>query len=260
MAAALAGNPTILALERPALERFLGILGTMELLERRPDVLPEVLHDVGFVRTQTGRARDIIRNLSRFSSQQIGPRTSVDLFTVVDEVVQLRRRRESLGISRDVEIAMSRTVSTSFTEIEQVILNFVINAQQSIEATTVVAARIRIGVKDAGPHVRLEVVDIGRGVEPANESKLFQPFFTTKPVGHGTGLGLSVSYGIIDSYGGTIGYLRNDWGGTRRSQRRVNSARRTTIASIVRSTTSGGVAKLFAMMTKARRSPSAVRT
>jgi C4-dicarboxylate-specific signal transduction histidine kinase len=190
------------------------ILGTVELLERRPGVLPEVLHDVGFVKTQTGRARDIIRNLSRFSSQQIGPPTSVDLSAVVDEVVQLRRRElESLGISLDLEIATSRTVSTSFTEIEQVILNFVINAQQSLEATPAVTGRIRIGVKDAGPHVRLEVLDNGRGVDPADEPKLFQPFFTTKPVGHGTGLGLSVSYGIIDSYGGTIGYLRNDWGG-----------------------------------------------
>ncbi len=190
------------------------ILGTVELLERRPDVPPEVLRDVGFVKTQTGRARDIIRNLSRFSSQQIGPPTSVDLSAVVDEVVQLRHRDlESLGISLDVEIATSRTVSTIFTEIEQVILNFVINAQQSIEATPAVTGRIRIDVKDAGPHVRLEVLDNGRGVDPADEPKLFQPFFTTKPVGHGTGLGLSVSYGIIDSYGGTIGYLRNDWGG-----------------------------------------------
>ena len=46
-----------------------------------------------------------------------------------------------------------------------------------------------------------------------DEAKLFQPFFTTKPVGKGTGLGLSVSYGIIEAYGGTIGYSRNEWGG-----------------------------------------------
>ena len=55
--------------------------------------------------------------------------------------------------------------------------------------------------------------DDGPGVTPEDEPKLFQPFFTTKPVGKGTGLGLSVSYGIIESYGGAIGYRGNEWGG-----------------------------------------------
>ena len=64
-----------------------------------------------------------------------------------------------------------------------------------------------------GKRVRLEVQDDGPGVKPEDEPKLFQPFFTNKPVGKGTGLGLSVSYGIIESYGGVIGYRGNEWGG-----------------------------------------------
>jgi C4-dicarboxylate-specific signal transduction histidine kinase len=190
------------------------ILGTAELLERQPDLSSAALDEIAFLKTQSGRAREIIRNLSRFSSQQSGPPSSVDLRDVVAEVVQLRRRDlDSSGIVLDIETTSSRKVQANFTELEQVTLNFVINAQQSIEASPSGRGRIIVRVRDEGRRVRLDVLDNGGGVEPADEPKLFQPFFTTKPVGKGTGLGLSVSYGIIDSYGGSIGYARNAWGG-----------------------------------------------
>src|SRR4051812_38039178 len=190
------------------------ILGTAELLERHRNLSPEALDEVAFVKTQSGRAREIIRNLSRFSSQQSGPPTAIDLGEVIAEVVQLRRRDlDNSSIALDVEISTKRPVYANFTEVEQVTLNFVINAQQSIEAAGRTRGRIRIGVYDAGRKVRVEVQDDGPGVSLEDEPKLFQPFFTTKPVGKGTGLGLSVSYGIIESYGGVIGYRGNEWGG-----------------------------------------------
>ena len=190
------------------------ILGTLELLERDHDIAPSVLEEIAFVKTQSGRAREIIRNLSRFSSQQSGPPTLVDLREVIDEVVQLRRRDlDSGGIGLSVDVQTERKVYANFTEVEQVTLNFVINAQQSIEAAGHSRGRILIRVFDAGKRVRLEVQDDGPGVAPEDEPRLFQPFFTTKPVGKGTGLGLSVSYGIIESYGGAIGHRPNEWGG-----------------------------------------------
>jgi C4-dicarboxylate-specific signal transduction histidine kinase len=190
------------------------ILGTAELLERRHGLSPEALEEVAFVKTQSGRAREIIRNLSRFSSQQQGPPALVSLGDVIGEVVQLRRRDlDNSAIALDVSVSTRRQVYANFTELEQVTLNFVINAQQSIEAAGRIGGRILIRVFDAGKKVRLEVQDDGPGVSPDDEAKLFQPFFTTKPVGKGTGLGLSVSYGIIESYGGIIGQHGNEWNG-----------------------------------------------
>jgi C4-dicarboxylate-specific signal transduction histidine kinase len=189
------------------------VLGATELLERNPATPPELIGDIGFLKMQAGRAREIIRNLSRFSSQQTGPPSSISLADLIREVVQLRKRdAAAAGITLDVETATDRQVYANFTEIEQVALNFVINAQQALEAAGK-RGRILIRLLDAGPRVRLEVLDNGPGVDPGDEAKLFQPFFTTKPVGQGTGLGLSVSYGIIHSSGGLIGYSRNDWGG-----------------------------------------------
>jgi C4-dicarboxylate-specific signal transduction histidine kinase len=190
------------------------ILGTAELLEQHPELGATLLDEVAFVKTQAGRAREIIRNLSRFSSQQSGPPSPIDLRDVIAEVVQLRRRDlDSSSIELAVEESSTRRVYATFTELEQVTLNFVINAQQSIESSGRQKGRILIRLSDAGRRVRLEVLDNGPGVRPEDEPKLFQPFFTTKPVGKGTGLGLSVSYGIIDSYGGSIGYRPNEWGG-----------------------------------------------
>lgn len=190
------------------------ILGTLELLERVKGISPQVIEELAFVKTQSGRAREIIRNLSRFSSQQSGPPARVDLRDVIEEVVQLRQRDlTNSSIALEIDARQSRPVYANFTELEQVILNFVINAQQSIEAAGRPKGRITIRLVDSGKRLRLEVQDDGPGVSPEDEPKLFQPFFTTKPVGKGTGLGLSVSYGIIESYSGSIGYKDNEWGG-----------------------------------------------
>jgi C4-dicarboxylate-specific signal transduction histidine kinase len=190
------------------------ILGTAELLERDPALSAMAGEEIAMLKTQSGRAREIIRNLSRFGSQQSGPPALVDLGAVIAEVVQLRRHDlEKASIAIDVETFTSSRVYGNVTELEQVTLNFVINAQQAIESSAVERGRILIRLSDAGRKVRLEVQDNGLGFSADDEPKLFQPFFTTKPVGKGTGLGLSISYGIIDSYGGVIGCRRNEWDG-----------------------------------------------
>jgi C4-dicarboxylate-specific signal transduction histidine kinase len=190
------------------------ILGGSELLERRPGLPPDALQEIAFIKAQSTRAREIIRSLSRFGRQQTGPPSPVDLRDVVAEVVQLRGTNlNDARITLDVQIESTRKVFANFTEVEQVVLNFVINAEQAIQAAGPEQGRMIIRVSDVLHRVRLEVIDNGPGVSPENEPKLFQPFFTTRPVGAGTGLGLSVGYGIVDAYHGTIGYDASEWGG-----------------------------------------------
>ncbi len=189
------------------------IMGASELLERRRGLTADALTEVALVKTQSQRASEIIRRLSRFSTQQPAEPEVVDVRDVVREVVQLRRAElASANIRVESDTRSTGSVHANFTELEQVVLNFVINAQQAVQSTRASHGRVVIRSLDVDGRVRVEVVDNGPGVGPDDEAKLFQPFFTTKPVGRGTGLGLSVSHGIVDSYGGSIGYSRSETG------------------------------------------------
>ncbi|WP_454876833.1 ATP-binding protein [Pseudomonas farris] len=87
------------------------------------------------------------------------------------------------------------------SQINQVIMNLIVNASQAIgpERGTIT---LRTGLE--GETVSIEIVDTGIGIEPDNLQKIFDPFYTTKPVGQGTGLGLSLSYGIVKKHRGDI--------------------------------------------------------
>ena len=100
-----------------------------------------------------------------------------------------------------------------FTELQQVVLNFAINAEQAIVLGQSEVRSVVIRTGDREGWAWIEVEDSGPGVPAEHEAKLFQPFFTTKRVGEGTGLGLSVSYDIIRSHNGRIGYRCGASGG-----------------------------------------------
>jgi C4-dicarboxylate-specific signal transduction histidine kinase len=165
------------------------------------------------IQRESTRASTIIRNLSRFSRQQTGDPVPVRLREVVASVVELRQRKvDANDILLDVNCDGDPAVSAIFEELQQVVLNFTINAEQAIEAQSP-PRRIAIDVNSSEGRARVEVHDNGPGVPDDLESKLFEPFFTTKPSGEGTGLGLSVSYGIIQAHGGTVGYRPSRIGG-----------------------------------------------
>ena len=190
------------------------ITGFAELLQQDPRTSENARADLALIHQESVRASAIIRNLSRFGRQQSSTPAPVQLGDVISSVIELRQRRlleQNIRIERDDRA--TRPAHAVFTELQQVVLNFVINAEQSLRDVDAPARRIILRTRDDDGGVRLEVEDSGAGVSADDETKLFQPFFTTKPVGEGTGLGLSVSYGIIRSLGGTIGYRGGESGG-----------------------------------------------
>ena len=183
------------------------ISGFSELLQHDESITDRARGDLALIHQESARASAIIRNLSRFGRQQESTPAPVNLSDVIASVIELRQRRLSEeGILLERDERAQQPAHAVFTELQQVVLNFVINAEQSVRARNPGCRRICVRTFEEGDRVHLEVEDTGPGVAPENETKLFQPFFTTKPVGEGTGLGLSVSYGIIHSLGGEIGY------------------------------------------------------
>ena len=190
------------------------ILGFAELLQMQGSIPDEAKHDLALIQKESARACGIIRNLALFARQQTGDAERVRLADVITSVVELRQRRlESEDIELRIEDTSSQHVLAMLAELQQVALNFIANAEQAIVQSGRCPGRVTIRTRDEGDRVILEVEDTGPGVPREHEAKLFQPFFTTKPIGEGTGLGLSVSYGIIDSLGGQIGYRSAPAGG-----------------------------------------------
>ncbi|OFW15244.1 MAG: hypothetical protein A3F70_13090 [Acidobacteria bacterium RIFCSPLOWO2_12_FULL_67_14] len=190
------------------------ILGFAELLQMQGELPESVKSDLLLIQKESARACGIIRNLAMFARQQTGEAEPVHLGDVIRSVAELRQRRlESENIELRIEDDSTRHVSAVLAELQQVVLNFVVNAEQAIVLSGRQPGCITIRTQDRGDRILLEVEDTGPGVAPEHEARLFQPFFTTKAVGQGTGLGLSVSYGIIDSLGGRIGYRNGAAGG-----------------------------------------------
>ncbi len=163
------------------------------------DMPAQARADLTLIQKESTRASAIIRNLSRFGRQMSEP-SPVRLRDVVASVLELRQRKlEELNIEVDVDDQSKGVVMAIFTELQQVVLNFAINAEQAVLMSDSPQRRITIRTGDRDGWSWIEVEDSGPGVPSEHEAKLFQPFYTTKPVGEGTGLGLSVSYDIIRS-------------------------------------------------------------
>ena len=157
--------------------------------------------------SESERAAKIVRNLLTFARKRHTTRTMVDMNTIVRETLALRSYEQRLSNITILE-ALSAGLPNVFADphqIQQVLLNLIINAEQAMLTANGRGTLILRTWHDVEQEaVVLEVNDDGPGVPEEVRPKIFDPFFTTKDVGKGTGLGLTVAYAIVQEHGGRI--------------------------------------------------------
>jgi PAS domain S-box-containing protein len=192
------------------------ILGYVELAQRSAEPDSKLAQRLGAIRAGATRAADLTRQILAFSRRDSHRFRPIDLRPVVDEVLQLLRASFPATIEIRQDLRAESAVMADPTQIHQVLMNLGANAGLAMEdhggtfeLTTedvVLGDRemVRLPGLAPGQFVRLSVRDTGTGMTPAVLSRVFEPFFTTRARGEGTGMGLAVAHGIVLNHGGAI--------------------------------------------------------
>jgi len=159
------------------------------------------------INDQAERASRIVRNLLSFARRSPAEHVLLDLGDVARRTVMLmgyELRRAGIAIEAHVADGLPPVLG-SRDELQQVMLNLLTNAAYAVREQPEEATRaIDVSVSHEGERVILRVADTGPGIAPETQAQLFDPFYTTKPPGEGTGLGLFLSYGIAEAHAGTL--------------------------------------------------------
>jgi len=151
------------------------------------------------------RIADIVKDLKTFARRDDGRRDeAVDLNRVVESSIRLVHNKiKRFGVTLDLSEDLPR-LRGSAIQLEQVVVNTLINAAEALSEQENAAIRIVTRAEADGRQARLSISDNGPGMTDQVKDRLFDPFFTTKQRTGGTGLGMSITYGIIRDHGGTI--------------------------------------------------------
>jgi signal transduction histidine kinase len=181
-----------------------GILIYADMLMQEVKDNPPWRQDLQEIIDQTLRCKDIVTRLLEFSRQSLGERVLFDVNELIGQSVKLLRHQ---ALFHDIELILNLDSDLPQMlgdpgEIQQIFTNLMLNAADAMEGR----GRLTIGsfYEQPAAQIVLEFTDTGPGILQENYDKIFEPFFTTKLPGEGTGLGLSVVYGVIQRHGGSI--------------------------------------------------------
>ena len=170
-----------------------------EFASADPELLKRMLKNID---QETLRARDVVKGLLEFSRVQEFSLRPSQLADVIKRAVRLVQSQVPADITMVVEIPENLVLPMDSQRMQEVFLNLIINAAQSIQGSGTIT--IAADKNETTGEVVIEVRDTGPGIPEEIQGQLFDPFYTTKEEGQGTGLGLSVVYGIIQKHNGNI--------------------------------------------------------
>jgi len=180
------------------------ILGFTQLMMRNRKADAHLYADLQTIQKHTRHCKAIVEDLLNFARTSKPKKELCNIHDIITEVIhfiQQHTNTDKIGI----ETAFDPDIGPLLLDekkIKQVFINLIMNARYAVDAQGTITVRTR---KDPlFSDVVVQVIDNGSGIEKKNIERIFDPFFSTKPTGEGTGLGLSVSYGIIKNHGGHV--------------------------------------------------------
>jgi signal transduction histidine kinase len=183
-------------------EPLANILGFAQLAKKTPEIPKQAVGDLDKIVDNCLHAREVIRKLLTFARQAPPQAARVNLNQVVTDglhFLESRCTKAGVEVVRRLDPNLPETTADP-SQLHQVLVNLVVNAVQAMPE----GGKLTIETRAAADWVSLSVQDTGIGMSEEVQKNIFTPFFTTKDVGQGTGLGLAVVQGIVASHGGKI--------------------------------------------------------
>jgi signal transduction histidine kinase len=194
-------------------EPLSSILGFAQLLKKSQDLPRQAVEDIEKIVTASLHAREIIKKLMLFARQTPPRKTQVNLNQVIEEGLYfLEARCSKAGIKVERSLLSDLPgITADPAQMNQVLVNLVVNSLQAMPE----GGKLTVQTRTGADHVSLIVEDTGAGMTEAVKKQIFIPFFTTKDVDQGTGLGLAMVHGIVTAHGGSINVESTVGRGTR---------------------------------------------
>lgn len=183
-----------------------GILGYAQIAKKKLEDKPEIANYLEIIEKETTRCKEIVENLMKFARQEKATLSRIDINKAVKDSVRLVEHQITVSGIKIVQIYASDGspiyVEGNTNQIQQVMLNLMLNAQHAMENKGTLTVTTHLD--EPRGRVMIMVSDTGCGMSEEVKARIFEPFYTTKGVGKGTGLGLAVSLGIIKDHKGSI--------------------------------------------------------